>query len=384
MSILFVQRFGLGGAGGGPRILRHLVADPPIAVRSVCTSPTAPGAAPVLEQRHPARPAFGRLESTRVSPWLDLAEPAFQRRVVRGLERAAQETGAEAIHAVAHGLDFWPALNVARGMGLAYLLTVHDDLGYVLRKSPLRGVALKRLAQAWREADARFVITPELGEEFSRRYGRRDFVVVTDGVARREAREIPPTRRSLDVYFLGSYHLAYRENFEALVAGLEQLRLDESERGISLTFRGGGIPFHPETALPVAVLPFAPEPLIEQEIRSAGVLYMPLPFGVQHRDFVRLSLPTKLITYLGGGRPILYHGPADAAVARLLKEHEAGIVVNELDGEAVADGLRRAVAAQDSMVTRALELAATEFDASRIRVCFWDTVLKVIRRRAAG
>jgi glycosyltransferase involved in cell wall biosynthesis len=379
MSVLFVQRFALGAAGGGPRILRQLVSDAPVPVASVYTSPRAAAPTSMPESQLAARPAFGRLETTRLGPWLDVVEPVLERRIERRLGRMAREVGARAIHAAAHGLDFWPALQVARRMRVPYLLTVHDDIGYVQRDSPLRGVALKRIARAWREANARFVITPELGEEYSRRYGRRDFVVVTDGVSRRATYGGERANGALDVYFMGSYHLSYRHNFDALVAGLERLRREQPARPISLTFRGGGIPFVPTTEVPVKVLPFAPEAVLEQEVRSASVLYLPLPFGAKHRDFVTLSLPTKLVTYLASARPVLYHGPGSAAVARLLEAHKAGIVVDSPDGDAVAAGLEAGLDDPAPIVAQALELASTQFDSDAIRRRFWDAVLEALR-----
>ncbi len=379
MKILFVQRFALSAAGGGPRILRQLVSDAPVPVATVYTSPRPAAIASIPESQLAARPACGRLETTRLGPWLDLIEPVLERRMERRLERAAREVGAGAIHAVAHGLDFWPALKVARRLRLPYLLTVHDDVGYVQRDSPLRGVALKRIAHAWREADARFVITPELGDEYSRRYGQRDFVVVTDGVSRRATYGGERTDGALDVYFLGSYHLAYRHNFDALVAGLESLRREQPARPISLTFRGGGIPFVPRTEVPVKVLPFAPESVVEQEVRSASVLYLPLPFGETHRDFVTLSLPTKLVSYLASGRPLLYHGPGSAAVGQLLQTRQAGIVVNSPDGDAVAAALEAGLRDPGPIVAEALKLASTQFDAETIRTRFWDAVVEVLR-----
>jgi glycosyltransferase involved in cell wall biosynthesis len=330
------------------------------------------------ESQLAARPAFGRLETTRVGPWLDVIEPVLERHTARKLERVADEVDARAIHAVAHGFDFWPALQVARRMRLPYLLTLHDDVGYVQRSNPLRHVALRRIAHAWREASARFVITPELGDEYSRRYGRRDFVVVTDGISWRATYSGERTNGALHVYFLGSYHLAYRHNFDALVAGLESLRREHPARPISLTFRGGGIPFVPRTEISVNVLPFAPDSVIEQEVRRASVLYLPLPFGDAHRDFVTLSLPTKLVTYLASARPVLYHGPGTAAVGRLLEAHKAGIVVDSPDGRAVAAALEAGLGDPAPIVAQALKLASTQFDAHAIRTRFWHAVLEVL------
>ncbi|AWA29776.1 hypothetical protein HYN48_06620 [Flavobacterium magnum] len=47
--------------------------------------------------------------------------------------------------------------------------------------------------------------------------------------------------------------------------------------------------------------------------------------------FAQLSLPTKVITYIGAGIPFVYHGPADSTVGDLLKEFKAGVIVSSND-----------------------------------------------------
>lgn len=43
--------------------------------------------------------------------------------------------------------------------------------------------------------------------------------------------------------------------------------------------------------------------------------------------FAQLSLPTKIITYIGAGIPFLYHGPKDSTVDDLLQQYQVGIIV---------------------------------------------------------
>ena len=47
----------------------------------------------------------------------------------------------------------------------------------------------------------------------------------------------------------------------------------------------------------------------------------------ENAEFAKLSLPTKVITYIGAGIPFLYHGPLDSTVGDLLKQFETGIIV---------------------------------------------------------
>jgi hypothetical protein len=107
----------------------------------------------------------------------------------------------------------------------------------------------------------------------------------------------------------------------------------------------------------------------------ADVLYLPLPFCERHRDFVRLSLSTKLVSYLASGLPIVYHGPAEAAAARLLATYDAGVLVTSLDPRNVAQALVDARERADALGRNALALARTRFDPDAVRRRFWRPLM---------
>jgi len=284
----------------------------------------------------PRRFFLGRIESTRLHPLIDLAEFTSTRAFRDRLLSLCRERGTSTIHGLAHLPDFWSAFKVARTLGCRYCLSVHDDIAYSAQSRPLLRASLPRLGEAWRQADARLVITAELGEEYSRRYGRRGYSVVTDGLERiaSEPRAQPDTGWRL--YFMGAFHLTYGPNFTALEAALSQLTRTHPD--ISLTCRCGAVP--PDVWSPgsqVRFLPFGTDDDVEADLTQVDVLYLPLPLDRRHELFTRFSLSTKLVTYLGSGLPIVYHGPADAAAGRLLADHDAAAMVTSLDPAELAD-----------------------------------------------
>src|SRR4051812_6577587 len=371
VRILFVQPFGIGGPGGGARILRTLIRAARVEAVSVCTCPEDPPRTDLAEERHfRSRPALGRLEHTRLAPGLGALEIAFERGLARKLTDAAGEWRPAAVHSVAHSADFWQAFRMSQELRLPYLLSAHDDLRYALRGSPVRRLALSRFGEVWRHATARYVITHRLGAEYGRRYGDRPFSVLTDGLESIAERPPEPSDGALHAYFMGAYHTAYRENFDALLVALAALREAPASLDVSLTWRGGGLPFEHRSDVPMKVRGFAAEGGLQAEAALADLLYLPLPFGSAHRDFVELSLPTKLVTYLGTGRPILYHGPKDSAAAHLLTEHDAAIVVDSRSPEDVSASLERALERATSIGANALALARREFSVGNVRERF--------------
>ena len=219
----FVQAFGLQTQGGGPRILRALLERAPARCLSICAAPYAPDEAALAslppELHVPYRPHFGRVETTRFASLLGHFTPWFRRRFEDRLEDICRDNGAVALHSVAHGPEFLMAFDVAQRLGIPYFLSVHDDVGYLMKGRPEAKIVLKELGRVWNGAAGRTVISDEMGEECVRRYGHQPYVLITDGVTDiGDAR----TRNENDcrVYFAGILAFSYDPNFDALFRAL--------------------------------------------------------------------------------------------------------------------------------------------------------------------
>jgi hypothetical protein len=298
-------------------------------------------------------------------------------KFAKRLEAVCHQNRATAVHALAHHLDFFQAYQVSKKLGIKYFLSVHDDLLYSFRERPNAGRAEKCLAQAWCDADGRFVISSEMGAEYRRRYGPRPFEVVTDGVEQVPTRPLPRRSASLRVYFMGLFHRSYQPNMSRLLDALERLRASHPRTNISVRCRCGQLPesLAPRAAdFGVKVLPMGSQQDIVDDIDDADLLYLPLPFEAEYDAFVRLSMSTKMITYLGSGVPVLFHGPADSATGRLLSRHDAALAVHSLDVNTVARCLERALQCTDEIVRNGLCLCRSKFLLQDQRQRFWDVI----------
>lgn len=125
--------------------------------------------------------------------------------------------------------------------------------------------------------------------------------MVTDGLERiSEPRPRVPGK--LRIYFMGLFHIRYEANLAALLRAIELVRSENPRIEISATFRCGSIRSSVIGGFRgMQVLPFGSEADVEADMKSADLLYMPLPFREEDSDFVRFSLSTKMITYLGAG-----------------------------------------------------------------------------------
>ena len=231
---------------------------------------------------------------------------------------------------------------------------------------------------AWQAAAARFVISDSLGQEYCRRYGERPYSIVTDGLSSVGAVRTPATPDTLRIYFMGLFHMPYEQNLRALLDALEIVQRDVPMRQIDVTLRCEHV--RPQVIagnIAVTVLPFSDEAQVQRDMEAADFLYMPLPFGAEHENFTRYSLSTKMVTYVGSGLPILYHGPASSAAFALLDEHQAAVLLPTLVPEEIAKVLRGLTAETRSNVARnALELARRSFLLSDQAERFWSAISK--------
>jgi glycosyltransferase involved in cell wall biosynthesis len=377
--VVFTQPFSLASAGGGPRILRSLLKDAPVPTLAVCTAP--PNQCQDGELRVPLRPNFGRIERTRFNALAHSMTPLFHGSFARRLEKVVTESRARAIHSVAHGgLDFHSAFLLAKKLRIPFFLQVHDDVAY----TSAGRVSAQSMREVWQGASGRFVISRELGDEYIRRYGREEFVVVTDGLDKLTTKLRRPME-GLRIYFMGLFHIGYEKNLEALSQAIQLLPSSLTNK-CSITLRCDYIrPVVLRQTSLLRVLPFGSESDVQADLAEADCVYLPLHFGESDRPFVQYSLSTKMVTYLGSGLPILYHGPTGTAAYNLLEKHRAAALATSLQPNEIADVLTNLLKENvaTELAQNAAMLARHSFLRSDQHSKFWERVLAALHAALA-
>lgn len=375
----FIQHLSLysHSHGGSAKIFQSLLDWDHPAVLSINTNPSsAPGSHSANEVHLALRPNFGRLEYTRFRSGCDWFDGLFGPRFEQRLRRLLTSHKVKLIHLFTNSYTVIPVYRAAIKLKIPYFLSVHDDLEYLSRNHPLRRRMTAGLGRAWRDAKGVFAGSDELGQEYSRRYGAREYWFVTDGL--RHVAEAPQQRpeKSLRIYFMGLFHLNYGDNLRALLDGLKIARSRHPDWDISVTCRCGAISaqVYPDD-VPIKVLPFAPEAEVQRDMQSADILYQPMPFQEFARAFNRFSLSVKMINYMGSGLPIFYHGPEESAACKLLKRHNAAEVCATLNPEVIAKQLLEAIASRTSIAENALALARSQFMLDDHQRRFWKPIL---------
>lgn len=372
MTVAFIQPFSLEGTGGGARILRSLIAGRTSDAVSINTGVLAANRVALAAEHHvPARPHCGRVESTRLAPLVDLiVRKLFATRFRSKLKVLLKNLAPDSVHAVAHFVDFYEAFICAQALKIRFTLCVHDDPGYIYYGSPLLGTMQSKLREVWSAAHRRIVISDAMGQYYCNKFDERPFEVFTDGLTEIASQPVIKSATALKIYFMGSMHLSYAANFRSLTQAAKIIQ-ERSGINTQIICRGGGIPEFEDNPH-VTTLPWASQQAIAQEICSAHLLYLPLPFGEEFDQFVKYSFPTKLITYSGSGIPILFHGPLESSSAAVLRSNAAALCVHELNPETLV----RAITSCDeqilySLAKNSLEYARRTFDQAKLSERFW-------------
>ena len=296
------------------------------------------------------------------SSWL--RRNTFRNSTINKIRKVAAELTYDAVHVISHG-PFTAALcDEKYRKGKALWVSFHDH--YTTTTT-----TLEETRDLWNKADRRLMISKELGEEYLRLFGDKDFETITDGVSEEELSApntvVPPT---VTIYFAGLLHLQYLPLFEVLADALHLL----SQQGFSFTLVLRGtqhVSFLENKAFKTEYRrDFISDKEIKEELDSATILYLPIQFMVS--DFYLYSLSTKMISYLGGAGSILYHGPSESAACNLLKKTNSGICCTSLDVNELAESIKQVLNDKGNVSANAKVLAQKEFSLRKIQQRFWQ------------
>jgi hypothetical protein len=192
---------------------------------------------------------------------------------------------------------------------------------------------LESTKKLWVMSDKRIVISDEMGKNYCKNFGKREYIIVTDGLLSNEI-SVPNFIKNkvlYNIYFAGLLHVDYYPLFKSFH---ETLNLIAEELGIKFIFTLRGtqkMNFISNTDfLDYEYLPFTIEhQILKNDIEKTDILYLPIKFSNEY--FYKYSMSTKMVGYLGAPGTIFYHGPKDAAVSLLLSENNSAALSYSLN-----------------------------------------------------
>lgn len=276
--------------------------------------------------------------------------------------RAASNIDHDVVHVINHG-PFSAVLCDHSRSSKPLWVSFHDHFSTISSYEDA-----KRL---WLLADRRFLISRELGLEYQKLFGDKNFELITDGVLPSEL-SLPKLKEGspICIYFAGLLHIEYLPLFRVFADSLELLAKDGfkfklilrgTQKASFLNARSFEVEYRQN---------FVTDEHIKAELDEADILYLPIKFDIA--DFYLYSLSTKMVGYLGASGSILYHGPEESAACRLLTTYQASENCTSYSAEELKHHILKLLDNKHAISSNAKALAKQQFDLLKLQKQFWN------------
>jgi hypothetical protein len=217
------------------------------------------------------------------------------------------------------------------------------------------------------------VMTEAMQQDYERRHGLQT-IIMRHAVRAEEC--VTPARRPnshtpLTIGFCGSLYAA--REFRALLAALDEAQWQVASRSVRLRVMTAALSGAIGPRASIEWLGWRPEDETIRILAESDVNYLPYWFDERRRNAVRLCFPSKLTTYLAAGRPVLYHGPAEAGAAEFMRRHPIGVCCHSASGADLIAAMTYIVEKKDAYRRAAIAIEAVrehEFSAAKLPARF--------------
>jgi glycosyltransferase involved in cell wall biosynthesis len=122
-------------------------------------------------------------------------------------------------------------------------------------------------------------------------------------------------------------------------------------------------------------------------LAQADILLLPVNFDAHSVRYIRLSMPTKVPSYLVSGTPVLVYGPSGVAQVDYARAAGWGHVVDRPDRAALMEAIKRLagdIALRQTLSTAARRIAAERHDSTIVRAGFQAALSATARETLRG
>jgi glycosyltransferase involved in cell wall biosynthesis len=269
-------------------------------------------------------------------------------KIVKRAAAFAEENGAELIWSVVQGQTMIKTTRpLAKRVDLPYVFQIWDPPTWWLRDNGFdRFTAesvLKEYSAAIRESICCITASEAMNAEYLKRYAPKRAVPVILGF---DTASVQPAAKSPNSFVITMSGQTYAsQELLTLIDALKRLGWSHNGKRIVLQLCGQyfgvlqNISFAAHANIEIRGWLSLDELL--PELAAADMCYCPYWFDPMFREEASLSFPSKLSTYLKAAAPVLIHAPEYASPRKFIEEHDAGYVCGSLDGDVLAEMLRK-------------------------------------------
>jgi hypothetical protein len=113
------------------------------------------------------------------------------------------------------------------------------------------------------------------------------------------------------------------------------------------------------------------------KLLEADLLLYPVDFDKNSIEFIRLSFPTKLPSYLISGVPVLCYGPREVFSIRLMEEQKLSFMCTEQNDQVLKSVIIKSLNDKDerlALAKSAYSYAIDNFEITKVRAAFHETI----------
>jgi len=269
---------------------------------------------------------------------------------------------------------------------------VMDDWPYLIYKNKtfsflLRGIVRRKFQKLLNLSSLRLGISKAMADEFTIRYNQ-PFNYFHNPIDIAKANGTKKTEKSEKNPYLIVYsgRIGWTASHDSIIEFsrcIEQLR----QEGIKICFNIHTDLSDKENDFSrfqfdgTSLLPALKDDNFITKLQEADLLLYPVDFDKKSIEFIRLSFPTKLPSYLISGTPVFCYGPSAVFSIRFMTDNQLGFICNDQLPFAIKKSILEALTNEQlrsEFSNRALLYAKNNFDATKVRSSFQQEISNVI------
>lgn len=311
----------------------------------------------------------------------------------RHLQRTVVALRPDVVWVIPHGWSIPPLARALPAAGVPFHLSLHDYPDVRSWVDCLGADRCRRMADwvddLYRRATTRDTVCREMSADIQARTGAPGGVNRTglepDELAALAATQ-PVVGKVLRIAYAGS--IIVEPEFALFVAAVEKIRA-RLPRRVALDFFGD----HSYQSRPwfnsawMTSHGNLPRPELSAQLRLCTWGFSPMALTDDDPRYNRFSLPTKLVSYLAAGMPVITLGHSESTVVKMATAYPVGFCSTTNDVDTLAAQLLTALAesAPGAKYRAGIrQCALAEFDAARLRNALHENLIKAAGARPAA
>jgi glycosyltransferase involved in cell wall biosynthesis len=382
--LLVATEFPPNSAGGGAAVVRQMLRPWPVEKlfwwscfpdrdQLFGQKVTAHRVAAIPQKLYPSR----RWRAAR--SWL--LEKFWVPRAVRHFRKTLETLKPDVVWVIPHALSIPPITRALPGTGIGFHVSIHDymdDQGFGMRFGVERSRKLAAMAdQLYAGATTRDAIGRAMLDDLLARTGRAGSITRA-GLEPANfdylAQEPEAADQSIRIAYAGTIVAA--EEFALVARALGKIR-QRLPRPVTLELFGNHSYHSQRWFDPDWMKEHGNLPAIElsQALKKCDWGLSPMRLTDDDPRYNRFSLPTKFVSYLAAGLPIIVLGHPESTIVKMAQQYQVGLHLTDGSPEKLSEQLLAALSEPNPKLKYRAEIqrcAQTEFDARRMRATLYD------------